>query len=63
MAKIGKYSTGLKGDAKVAGSPHGQGNKGHAARKSLMGEMAKSAPISMAKNGTATGKPVPVRGK
>lgn len=34
--KIGKYSTGLKGAAKMAGSPYGQSNKGTAAVKNEM---------------------------
>jgi len=61
MAKIGKYSTGLSGAAKMAGKPYGQSNKGWEARKSLTGEMTKSAPIGMSPRGTATGKPVPVK--
>ncbi|MDJ0828132.1 MAG: hypothetical protein QNJ16_21870 [Rhodobacter sp.] len=37
MAKIGKFSTGLKGAAKEAGSPYGQSNKGYEARSNEMG--------------------------
>ena len=54
MAKIGKYSTGLSGSAKTAPSPYGQSNKGYEAKSSLMGEMAKSAPMGLTRH-TATG--------
>jgi hypothetical protein len=39
MAKIGKFSTGLKGSVKDAGSPYGQSNKGWDARSNMMNEM------------------------
>lgn len=61
MNKIGKYSTGMSDKCKAAPSPYGQSNKGTDAKSSLMGEMAKSAPMGMSPKGTATGKPVLVK--
>ncbi len=60
MAKIGKFSSGLKGSVKTAGSPYGQSNKGWDARSSMMGSFGGKNEVTMSKGGTATGKEVPV---
>lgn len=44
MAKIGKFSTGLKGSPKSATSPYGESNKGLAASKNMMSDFNKMEP-------------------
>jgi len=55
MAKLGKFSTGLGGSVKDAGSPYGESNKGYDARSGLKFEEG----IKMVKGSTAQGNPAP----
>jgi hypothetical protein len=44
MAKIGKFSTGIKGSPKNAGSPYGMSNKGWDQRKNMTSTMMDMEP-------------------
>ena len=57
MAKIGKYSTGLRGNASMSGGDIGQGNKGYGAKRNMMAEMHKHHDMAMTSGPvTATGR-------
>lgn len=63
MAKIGKFSTGLKGAAKMSGSPYGESNKGYEGRQNMMGAMNAMEPRQKPKPTVAGAAPGLRKGK